>query len=67
MCITHVVLIQYVTIRQTAHTHTILHYSNPKSYVFRLHETAIFKLHFSEIEKGFHIAVAIHKTNCEAA
>jgi len=34
---------------KTNRPYTTLHYSNPKSYMFRLQETAIIRLHVSEI------------------
>ena len=37
-------------------------FSHINSYMFRLHKEAIVRDHVSEIQKGCHIAVAIHST-----
>jgi len=46
--IIHVVLIQYVTIRQIVHAQSV-YYSIPINYMVRLHETNFIRLRVSEI------------------
>ena len=46
----------------THRLYTTIYFGNSKSYMFRLHETAIVRFHFPEILKRNHIAAAIHTT-----
>jgi hypothetical protein len=45
---------------KTNRLYTTIYYGNSKSYMFRLHDTAIVRFHFPEILKRNSIAAAIH-------